>query len=140
MAVITRLAGASLDSLLPGSGEQLPDGQLSNAALSAAHVVYLASDGLWKKALATDGTAATDRAGGIVARDYGQAGGITIFCGGISFKYAAAGTLTPGIPVFLSDTTAGLLEDGPCYSGQKAIGYVESDGGSIRFWPFRFDL
>ena len=136
MAAITKYT-PGLTSLLPGPGEQLPDGYLADVALTAGDVVYLKSDGEIAKALATDGTAATDRAIGIIPADYAAGRPVTVHCGGVSYAYAEPGTLTPGIPVFLSSAVAGGLNTTQVHDDQLSCGYVERDGGSIRFFEFR---
>jgi hypothetical protein len=136
MAAITR-SYAGLESLLPGPGEQLPDGNVTAVALLAGDIVYLKSDGECAKAIAVDGTNVTERAIGIVPKPYAAGKAITIHCGGVTYNYAAKGTLTPGAYVYLSDSVAGGLDTGAEYSGQKPLGYVEADGGSVRFFEFR---
>ena len=136
MAVITRYS-ASPDSL-PGAWNQLPDQYITDVALTAGDVVYQKSNGNVAKALATDGTAVTDRAIGVVPKDYPAGVAVTVHNGNIHYAYAAEGGYTPGTRVFLSGATAGLLTDTAYFSGQAPLGYIASDGGSICFFQFRF--
>lgn len=136
MAAITKQT-PGLASLLPGPGEQLPDGNVNNVALVAGDIVYLTSAGYIAKAIATDGTAVTDKAIGIVPKDYAINKPVTIHNGPVSYHYAEEGTLTPGSKVYLSGSVAGGLNTAAFYVGAPAIGYVERNGGSVRFYDFR---
>lgn len=136
MAAITKQT-SGLASLLPGTGEQLPDGNITAVALVSGDLVYLKSDGYVAKAIATDGTAVTDVAVGIVPKDYAALKPVTIHNGPVSYHYSAEGTLTPGSKVYLSGVVAGGLNTVAFYSGQPACGYVEHNGGSVRFYGFR---
>ena len=137
MAVITRYA-AGIDSLLPGPWSQLPDQYITDVDLTAGDIVYQKTNGNLAKALATDGTAVTDRAIGIVPKDYKAGDAVTVHAGLCHYAYAAEGTKTPSTRVFLSGATAGLITDTAYYSGQPALGYIVPDGGSICFFSFRF--
>jgi hypothetical protein len=136
MAVITRYS-ASPDSL-PGAWNQLPDQYITDVALTEGDIVYQKANGNLAKALATDGTAVTDRAIGAVPKGYSAGDAVTVHNGNISYAYAAEAGYTPGTRVFLSGATAGLITDTAHFSGQSPLGYIEPNGGSIWFFQFRF--
>jgi hypothetical protein len=108
MAAVAKLASPSIDSsnpLIP----QIAGDQFAGEAIGACDLCYLNTDGKWYRA---NGTAL-----GITVRfphvcptaaQPGQA--ITLFGPRIRYRYAAAGTLTPGSIYYISATTPGSLD------------------------------
>jgi hypothetical protein len=121
MAAVTRIAAPSLASNLPPPSEQTT-GLTAGAALAKFDAVYINADG---KVYPSTGAAATAPAevNGYAAEAYALGDKrVTMYHGNITVNYGSGNT--PGSHVWLSETTAGQLQNTVgAAGGTRKLGY-----------------
>jgi hypothetical protein len=120
MAAVSKSGTPSPCTLLYGPEHQI-SGLIAGEAIVAGDACYIkGADGKVYKAT---GAAATEAAivAGFAAKGYASGAGVTLLYG-VDFYYGSG--LTPGIPVYLSGTTAGGLVDAASTGGTTPIGTV----------------
>lgn len=107
MAEVTKATNAGHDGSNPAH-PQIAGDFVAGEAIARCDLVYIAADG---KVYRADGTAADIKARCPRLAPFGAAIGrqVTMFQVGIRYRYAAAGTLTPGSLYYLSAATPGRL-------------------------------
>lgn len=109
MALVTIAADASVDGSTALTAPQISGELIAGEDLLACAPCYIKNaDGL---VYMSNGTAANEAAGfdGFTPRAYKAGQAVTLFGVGTRFRYAAAGTLTPGARLFIG-ATAGRLD------------------------------
>lgn len=125
MALVTRDSTASVDALSAMRAPQIAGDLYAGEALDAVAPCYVKSDGL---VYMSNGTAANAAAAcdGFTPRAVASGQPVTLFGPGTRFRYAAAGTLTPGATLFVG-ATAGRLDATATTGDADGIAHAVSD-------------
>ena len=133
MAAISKSGTPSVCTMLPGGGNYVGSNLVANAAIAAGDACYILSTG--KVALATGAAAnAAARVIGFAAAAAAAGEPVTLM-DNVDWYYGSG--LTPGIPVYLSGSTAGGIDTATSTGGTAPIGYT-LDATRIRLWSARY--
>lgn len=123
MAEIEKSGTPSISNQTPPQASQIGAGLIAGEDIEAGDACYITSDGTVKR---SDGSAADEAAEvrGFAAMEATEGEAVTLFRN-VTFRYGSG--LTPGINVYLSDTTPGGLDDAPTTGGVGPIGFVVDD-------------
>jgi hypothetical protein len=134
MAAVAKSGTPSPSTMIPGGNCFVGSDMKAGEAIAAGDACQITTTG---KVIRSTGAAANQaaRVHGFAAAAAALNEAITLLTD-MDFHYGSG--LTPGIPVYLSGTTAGGLDTAASTGGTAPIGFVLKDGARIRLFGSRY--